>query len=360
MDSSFDLQQQVHQRRNPLTGEWILVSPQRTGRPWQGQLEAPTVPIALRYDASCYLCPGNSRAGGQANPAYSTTFVFDNDFAALKADAAAGRYDGGELLQARGESGICRVICHSPRHNDTLGNMSTNAVRCVVDTWVEQYAELGATPLIQAVTIFENRGAMMGASSPHPHGQVWANATVPNELVKESTAQLAYREGHGSCLLCDYLGVELNRAERLVTMNDGFVALVPFWAIWPFETLVLPRQHSGAIDGLDSTGRDQLAAILKDLTARYDALFGVAFPYSMGLHQRPTTGSAHAHWHWHAHFYPPLLRSATVRKFMVGYELLAAPQRDITPEAAAERLRGAGHRPDGPAVATNHLNGVLK
>jgi UDPglucose--hexose-1-phosphate uridylyltransferase len=228
--------------------------------------------------------------------------------------------------------------------------MPGGAIRSVIDTWAEQYAELGASPLINSVTIFENRGAAMGASSPHPHGQIWANSTVPNELVKESAAQLDYRRRQGGCLLCDYLAEELVRAERLVSANEGFVALVPFWAVWPFETLVLPRQHQGALDALDSSGRDQLAGILKDLTRRYDSLFGVAFPYSMGLHQRPTDGSEHGHWHWHGHFYPPLLRSATVRKFMVGYEMLAGPQRDITPEEAAQRLREAGPRPVDEAV----------
>ena len=273
------------------------------------------------------------------NSAYSNTFVFDNDFAALRPAAAAGEFNGGPLLQARGEPGGCRVICYSPRHSDTLGGMSIAAIRRVVDTWAEQTAELGALPLINAVTIFENRGAMMGASSPHPHGQIWANATIPNELGKESAAQLAYAEAHGGCLLCDYVTEEVWRAERLVTTNPGFVALVPFWATWPFETLVLPRRHLGAIEALDAATREQFAAILKDLATRYDALFGVPFPYSMGLHQRPTDGASHAYWHLHAHFYPPLLRSATVRKFMVGYELLAAPQRDITPEMAAQMLR---------------------
>jgi len=355
----FHLQRHVHQRLNPLTGEWILVSPERTGRPWQGQLETTAVAAAPYYDPTCYLCPGNARAGGSVNPAYQATHVFDNDFAALAPEPVAGRYENGPLLQARRESGICRVICYSPRHNASLGDLSIGAIRSIVDTWAEQYASLGASPLINAVTVFENRGAMMGASSPHPHGQIWANATVPNVLRKESATQLEHRHSHGTCLLCDYLAVELVRAERVVAANDGFVALVPFWATWPFETLVLPRQHLGGVDELDSVAREHFAGLLKNLATRYDALFGVPFPYTMGLHQRPTDGAAHAHWHWHAHFYPPLLRSATVRKFMVGYELLAAPQRDITPEAAAERLREARPERAGDAAPMDQRNGAL-
>ena len=335
-----DLQSEVHRRFNPLTGEWILVSPQRTTRPWQGQTEATTVAVAPSHDADCYICPGNARAGGRyVNPIYRQPFVFPNDFAALHSLETSGHYDGGPLLQAHSESGICRVISYSPLHNDTLSSMPVSAIRALVDTWATQYAELAALPNINAVTIFENRGAMMGASSPHPHGQIWANATIPNVLATESTAQLVYHDNYQGCLLCDYLAVELSRGERLVAANEAFVALVPFWATWPYETLVLPRAHIGAVDQLDAAARDQWALILKEVVTRYDALFGVTFPYTMGVHQQPTDGADQGHWHLHAHFYPPLLRSATVRKFMVGYEMLAGPQRDITPESAAERLR---------------------
>jgi len=325
---------------NPLTGEWVLVSPHRTARPWKGQSEAAAAAPALAYDPACYLCPGNARAGGLLNPRYESTFVFDNDFAALRFEAGAGEIRVGELLHARSESGRCRVICYSPLHHLTLGQMPASGIRQVIDTWVGEYQSLGAHPRINAVTIFENCGAMMGASNPHPHGQIWANATVPNEVLKESAGQLNYLERRGSCLLCDYAALEIAQRERIVCVNQGFVAVVPFWAVWPFETLVLPRAHTSSIDVLDGSAREAFAQILKELTTRYDALFDVKFPYTMGLHQRPTDGGDHPQWHLHAHFYPPLLRSAAVRKFMVGYEMLAEPQRDITAEVAAARLRG--------------------
>jgi UDPglucose--hexose-1-phosphate uridylyltransferase len=334
-----DLQSGIHRRRNLLTGEWVLVSPQRSTRPWQGQTEAGRIVVGASYEPGCYLCPGNTRAGGIVNPRYESTFVFENDFAALHAAAPSQVDSGPGLLQARPESGVCRVISYSARHDLSMGEMAVADIRRVVDTWVEEYRSLGALPHINAVTIFENRGAMMGASSPHPHGQVWANESIPDAVAKECAHQLSHRARSGSCLLCDYLALELGAAERLVCHNEHFVALVPFWAVWPFETLLLPRTHGAALSGLDGTARDALAAILKDLVTRYDALFNVEFPYTMGLHQQPTDGVEHPHWHWHGHFYPPLLRSATVRKFMVGYEMLAGPQRDITPEAAAERLR---------------------
>jgi UDPglucose--hexose-1-phosphate uridylyltransferase len=336
-----DLQVDVHRRLNPLTGEWVLVSPHRTARPWQGQTEAGTEAPAASYDPQCYLCPGNVRAGGGKNPAYESTFVFDNDFAALLPEVPAAQSLAGPLLQAQSESGRCRVICYSPLHDHSLARMSPPGIRRIVDTWAEEYVCLGGSPDIRAVTIFENRGAMMGASNPHPHGQIWANQTIPGELLKESNGQLGYLRRQSSCLLCDYATLELKRQERVVCLNERFVALVPFWAIWPFETLVLPRSHVASLDALEASDRDSMAALLKELTSRYDALFKVPFPYSMGLHQRPTDGPEYPEWHLHAHFYPPLLRSATVRKFMVGYEMLAEAQRDITPEAAAAALRAA-------------------
>jgi UDPglucose--hexose-1-phosphate uridylyltransferase len=248
------------------------------------------------------------------------------------------------LLLAKPERGICRVVCYSPRHDLTLGEMSAGAIRTVVDTWVTQTGELGGLDWVRHVQVFENRGAMMGASNPHPHGQIWANENLPNEALKELSRQRSYADQRGGCLLCDYVQQELADGTRIVTSNDEFVALVPFWAVWPFETLVLPTRHTGALPQLDPGRRDSLADVLGRLARRYDALFGVTFPYSMGFHQPPTDGELHPEWHLHAHFYPPLLRSATVRKFMVGYELLAQPQRDITPESAAERLRALPER----------------
>jgi UDPglucose--hexose-1-phosphate uridylyltransferase len=327
-----------HRRLNRLTGEWVLVSPHRTARPWQGQVEEVAADQRPAYDPACYLCPGNGRAGGARTPEYDSTYVFDNDFAALTPDVAPEEDDRKGLLIAQSERGICRVVCFSPRHDLTLGQMPAEAIRTVVDTWVDQYLELGSLDWVRHVQIFENRGAMMGASNPHPHGQIWANERLPNEPAKELAQQRA-RADSGGCLLCDYLDVELDDGDRIVTGNEHFTALVPFWAVWPFETLVLPRAHAAALPDLGPDQRDGLADILRRLTRRYDRLFGVTFPYSMGLHQRPTDGDPHRGWHLHAHFYPPLLRSATVRKFMVGYELLGQPQRDITPETAAQRLR---------------------
>jgi UDPglucose--hexose-1-phosphate uridylyltransferase len=333
-----------YRRLNRLTGEWLLVSPHRTARPWQGQVEEAIPEQRPAYDPSCYLCPGNERAGGARTPRYTSTFVFDNDFAAMVPDTSSQQPDRDGLLLAESERGMCRVVCFSPRHDLTIGAMKVEAIRRVVDTWVDQYAELADVPWVRHVQVFENRGAMMGASNPHPHGQIWANERLPNEPAKELVQQRAYAE-HGGCLLCDYVAIELKDGERVVCENEHFVALVPFWAIWPFETLVLPRAHRGALPDLDSAERHGLADILQQLTRRYDGLFQVTFPYSMGFHQRPTDGGPYPEWHLHAHFYPPLLRSATVRKFMVGYELLGQPQRDITPEIAAERLRSEPEAP---------------
>jgi UDPglucose--hexose-1-phosphate uridylyltransferase len=343
--ASFDLKVHPHRRFNPLAREWVLVSPHRTQRPWLGQVERVATESEPSYDPNCYMCPGNTRATGAHNPTYTATFVFDNDYPALLAGTPegemreAGHAKKNSLLLARSERGICRVVCFSPRHDLTVAKMDRSGLRGVVEVWAEQYRELGALPFINHVQIFENRGPIMGASNPHPHCQIWANENLPNEPAKELGALGAYQVAHGSCLLCDYLALERERGERLVTENDHFVALVPFWAVWPFETMLIARRHVTGLDLLDEEERHGLADILKRLTTRYDHLFGVSFPYSMGFHQRPTDGQPHPEWHLHAHFFPPLLRSATVRKFMVGYEMLATPQRDITAETAAMRLR---------------------
>lgn len=338
------LNQDPHRRLNPLTREWVLVSPHRTQRPWQGQVERAAAPALAAYDPTCYLCPGNGRAGGARNPAYESTFVFDNDFAALKPDTPRFEVDRAGLLVARGEPGICRVVCFSPDHSLTVARMERPALRNVVDTWVEQYRELGARPEIAHVQIFENRGEMMGASNPHPHCQIWSSATVPGEAAKEAASQAEYTRERAACLLCDYLALERKEGARIVAENDAFVVVVPFWAVWPFETLLLSRRHLSAMDELSDDERDGLADILKRITTRYDNLFEISFPYTMGFHQRPTDGRAYPGLHFHAHYYPPLLRSATVRKFMVGFEMLGTPQRDITPESAAERLRAVEER----------------
>jgi len=336
-----NLYQEPHRRFNPLTRDWVLVSPQRAQRPWQGQVETAESATALRYDPTCYLCPGNERAGGACNPKYENIFVFTNDFAALKPEFQPARHDdsGRCLLLSESEAGICKVVCFSPRHDLTLARMTVPEISCVVDLWAKEYSEIGSLPYINYVQIFENRGAIMGCSNPHPHGQIWANQTIPNEPRKEQEAQKEYFEKNHACLLCDYLELETQKGIRMVVENAHFVAFVPFWAVWPFEVLLLSRRHACDLGSLDPAMRAGLADILKQLTTRYDNLFEIAFPYSMGFHQAPTDGEAHPEWHLHAHFYPPLLRSATVRKFMVGYEMLASPQRDITAEAAATVLR---------------------
>lgn len=333
------LYERPHRRFNPLTGEWLLVSPHRTQRPWQGQIEYAIKETQPEYDPTCYLCPGNERAGGARNPNYKDIFVFTNDFAALLPDTPENDLNENDLFVANSERGICRVVCFSPRHDLTLAKMTTTEIRRVVEVWAEQYEELGAIDFINAVQIFENRGAMMGASNPHPHGQIWSNETLPNETVKELKSFGAYFQKNKRSLLSDYLEAELKKGERVVHENDSFVALVPFWAIYPFEILIVSRRRAGAISDLNDEERSGLADILRRTTANYDLLFDTPFPYTMGFHQRPTDGREYPEFHLHAHFYPPLLRSATIRKFMVGYELLGSPQRDITPETAAEMLR---------------------
>ena len=337
--TSFSLADHPHRRYNALSGEWVLVSPHRTKRPWQGQVEEAGCKGRPRYDPQCYLCPGNTRAGGYQNPAYTDTYAFDNDFSALLPDIPQGEIKDDDLLMARAERGICRVICFSPRHDLTLAEMEVVGIRRVVDLWREQYEELGGREFINYVQIFENKGAVMGCSNPHPHGQIWAQEAIPGEPAKELRQMKGYRERRGSTLLGDYLEKELQIAERIVCENEAFVALVPFWAVWPFETMVLCRRHVAHLGELSEAEKDALAAILKRLTTRYDNLFKTSFPYSAGLHQAPTDGQQHPEWDFHIHFYPPLLRSATIKKFIVGYEMLANPQRDITPENSAQRLR---------------------
>jgi UDPglucose--hexose-1-phosphate uridylyltransferase len=338
------LQSAPHRRFNPLTGAWVLVSPHRTQRPWSGQVESVSAQALPTHQLGCYLCPGELRANGARNPDYGSVYVFDNDFPALLPDGQGSVAPEDALLIARPESGYCRVLCFSPRHDLTLSRMETRDIAKVVEAWRSEYVALGAREDLGYVQIFENRGAMMGASNPHPHCQIWASASVPEEPLKEDRAQADYLARRGSCLLCDYLACESAAKERVICENDAFLVVVPFWAVWPFETMVVSRRHFGGLGDLTSAEVEALADVLKRLTTRYDNLFGAPFPYTMGLHPQPTDGRAYPHWHFHAHFYPPLLRSATIRKFMVGYEMLAAPQRDITPEQASERLRASAER----------------
>ena len=349
-----------HRRYNPLTEDWVLVSPQRTQRPWKGQVEKVPEADLPEYDPECYLCPGNLRAEGQRNPSYSSTHVFDNDFPALlPADLEVpspgrnrdhnfnliSRESLAECTSERGlfvnepESGICRVVCFSPRHDLSLPDLSISQISAVVRTWIDQTLDLKEQELIRYVQVFENKGAMMGASNPHPHCQIWATNHIPNEPAQELSSQLKYIARDGNCLLCDYLQIEKEARDRIVIENEGFTALVPYWSIWPFEVMILSNRHIASLTELSPAEIKALADIMRRLTTRYDNLFEISFPYSMGFHQAPVNDGAHLEWHLHAHYYPPLLRSATIRKFMVGFEMLASPQRDLTPEHAAERLR---------------------
>jgi UDPglucose--hexose-1-phosphate uridylyltransferase len=364
-----DQNSRPHRRYNPLTGDWVLVSPHRTQRPWQGGTEAASRERRAAYDPGCYLCPGNGRAAGAVNPPYDATFVFDNDFPAFEKGGPPGALDVAELGAAlhgasasplapagrRGEAaspshdpllraeptlGACRVICFSPRHDLTLAEMDTDAVTAVVDTWSAETAALGET--WRWVQVFENKGTAMGCSNPHPHGQIWATSALPTEAAAEDRQQRAYLAAHGAPLLVDYERRERAAGDRVVCGNEGFTALVPFWASWPFETMLLPRRPVARLPDLAPDERRQLAELLGTLLRAYDRLFDVSFPYSFGWHGAPfdtAPDTAGHHWQLHAHIYPPLLRSATVRKYMVGYEMLAEPQRDLTPEQAAARLR---------------------
>ncbi len=328
-----------HRRYNPLQRQWVLVSPHRTQRPWQGEVNASPGFSELKYDPKCYLCPGNQRAGGHTTPKYESVYIFDNDYPALLPESGAPERSSSPLLKAERERGRCKVLCFHPNHSLTLPRMEPADIRRVVDAWTSEYEMLSRQPDLRYVQIFENRGAMMGASNPHPHCQIWATEHVPDEPAQETESQKAYLNENKRCLLCDYLKVETKEETRVVCENDDFLVVVPWWAVWPFETLVISKRHLGAMPDLKDGERTSLADILKQITIRYDNLFQTNFPYTMGFHQRPADDEAHEEWHFHAHFYPPLLRSATVRKFMVGFELLGMPQRDITPENAAERLR---------------------
>ena len=331
------LPQQSHKRLNILTGEWVLVSPHRNKRPWQGKEEKVNLNEKLSYDTNCYLCPGNERAGGLVNPKYSTTFVFENDFAALSKDIPSVRTNG--LLRAESEEGICKVICYSPDHSLTMANMDINAIENVIEVWQSEYELLGKLDNINYVQIFENKGETMGCSNPHPHGQIWAQQSITNEVIKKDDQQKIHYIKTESSLLSDYLFQEMLLEERIIYENDHFVVLVPFWAIWPFETMIIPKTWQQNIAEMNYLQINSFANALKVLTKAYDQIFDTSFPYSNGIHQSPTNKKNNVYWHWHMSFYPPLLRSATIKKFMVGYEMFGMPQRDITPEIAAERLR---------------------
>lgn len=327
-----------HRRYNILTNEWVLVSPHRTKRPWQGKTEDTAKKKSVSYDEKCYLCPTNTRMGGDINPDYKNTFVFKNDFGAILENTPTFNVNDG-LLKSESEKGICKVICFSPDHSLTIPDMEINDLFKVVETWQNEFKELGNIEDINYVQIFENKGAIMGCSNPHPHGQIWAQRSIPTEVLKKTTSQKKYFEKHGRSLLQDYLVQELEKGLRIISQNDSFATLVPFWAVWPYEVMIVPKRQMANIMELNNDEKQDFAQQLKILTQKYDALFNTSFPYSSGIHQAPTDGGVYHEWHWHMSFYPPLLRSATVKKFMVGYEMFAMPQRDITAEIAAKQLK---------------------
>ena len=332
-----------HRRKNILTGEWILVSPQRTQRPWQGEISAASNEQSLEYDPECYLCPGNKRANGGINPQYTGTFVFTNDFPALVPDTEIPKAQENDLLISQAERGTCRVVNYSPKHNLTLAQMKESDIEQVVSIWQEEFSVLGEKPYINNVQIFENKGSVMGNSNPHPHCQIWAQESIPMEIQKELKQFKAYssRKKHG--LLADYLKLELRLKDRMVFENSSFAVLVPYWAVWPYETMIIPKRRISNILQLNPGELKDFAGAMKVVTVKYDNLFRISFPYSAGLHQAPTDGRQHNEWHFHMHFYPPLLRSAQIKKFLVGYEMLAEPQRDITAEESAQLLQQLSH-----------------
>ncbi|MFC4209881.1 UDP-glucose--hexose-1-phosphate uridylyltransferase [Pedobacter lithocola] len=339
MSSTFELDSSPHRRLNILTGEWVLVSPHRSKRPWQGQTEVMHDEDRPEYDPKCYLCPGNVRADGELNPPYERGFVFRNDFSALLEDTPVFASNENDLLVANNQRGICKVISFSAKHNLTLPELSVEEITDIVALWQQEFKSLAELEWIKYIQIFENKGSIMGCSNPHPHGQIWSQSDVPMEILKETERQKNYYAIHRESLLSAYLKLELAKKERIVYQNNHFVVLVPFWATWPYETMIISKRHISNISLFTEGEKSSLADALKVLTTRYDNLFECSFPYSAGMHQAPVNGGEYDEWHWHMHFYPPLLRSATVKKFMVGYELLANAQRDITPEFAANRLR---------------------
>jgi len=333
----FNYYKDPHRRYNPLIGEWVLVSPQRTERPWNGKQEDISPNDLSSYNPKCYLCPGNVRANGKRNPQYSSQYVFTNDFPALLPDTTQTTSDSNPFLKIESLQGTCRVICYSPHHNLTMAEMSITEIQSIVNVWADQISDLGQR--YQWVQIFENKGAIMGCSNPHPHGQVWAGTAIPNEPYKEHRQQLSYYKNNNSVMLTDYVKLESEQSVRVVAKNEHWIVIVPFWAVWPFETLLLPRRHILRLPELTIYERENLAKILKCLLVKYDNLFNISFPYTMGWHGAPTDSDNYSHWQLHAHFYPPLLRSSTIKKFVVGYEMLSESQRDIIPEQVAERLR---------------------
>ena len=328
-----------HRRKNILTGEWILVSQHRTNRPWQGEVSDADKQVRPKYDPGCYLCPGNKRANGEVNPQYENTFVFTNDFSALLENSDRYNLNKNDLLIAKSEKGICRVVNFSPRHDLTLAEMDESKIQNVIETWRDEFEKLGSNPVINYVQIFENKGSIMGNSNPHPHCQIWAQESVPLEAAKELKQFKKYYKNNKRSILQDYLKLELKLDERIVYKNESFVALVPFWAVWPFETLIISKRKIASILQFNKKEEKDFANALKTITTKYDNLFKTSFPYSAGMHQAPTDGKENKEWHFHMHFYPPLLRSASIKKFMVGYEMLAEPQRDITPEYSAQVLK---------------------
>jgi len=339
-----NLNDKSHRRFNPLTGEWILISPQRNKRPWQGKTEEIKSHVKKQYDPECYLCPGNERAAEKKNPDYKTTFVFENDFSALNNSQDKIITNLQDLIISEAEPGICKVVCFSPRHDLTLAEMDVNDIRSVVDSWVDEFNSLGNREEINYVQIFENKGEIMGCSNPHPHGQIWATNSIPVEPFKETVHQKNYLHNNDNCLLCEYLRLEKDIKERLIIENEDFTVVVPFWAVWPFETMIISKRHLKNITSFSENEKNSFADILKKITFIYDKVFNVSFPYSAGIHQAPVDCEDHPEWHFHYHYYPPLLRSATIKKFMVGFEMLANPQKDFTAETAADVLKNLAEK----------------